>query len=216
MDCYCISGLGADHRIFSRLDLPGVDLRPLPWLTPVPYEPIAEYADRMRAGIDGGQPVLLGVSFGGMMAIEIARKLPGAVVIIVSSVRDHQQMPFWIKAGGRVYPHWLIPRLRRPRWRPGFLEDYFLGVETDADRQLVREFRNTVDQAYLDWSVWTIARWRNLWTPPSFYHIHGGRDRMFPLRKVQATQVIPDGGHLMIHNRAGEVSRALRDILRLC
>ena len=213
MDCYCISGLGADHRIFSRLDVPGVEFRPLPWLMPVPYEPIGEYADRMRAGITGERPVLLGVSFGGMMAIELARKLPGAVVIIVSSVRDCRQLPFWIKVGGRVYPHWLIPRLRRPRWRIGFLENYFLGVETEDDERLVREFRNKVDQRYLDWALHSIAYWKSMWTPAPFYHIHGGEDRIFPLRTVQATHVIPDGGHLMVYNRASEVSRVLRDIL---
>jgi pimeloyl-ACP methyl ester carboxylesterase len=213
LDCYCISGLGADERIFSRLEVPGVELRPLPWLTPVPYEPIGEYADRMRAGIADERPILLGVSFGGMMAIEMAKELPGATVIIVSSVRDRRQLPLWIKAGGRVYPHWLIPRMRRPRWRVRSLEGYFLGVETEEDRQLAGEFQDKVDQQYLEWAIGTIARWQNEWTPPSFFHIHGGRDRMFPLRSVEPTHVVPDGGHFMVYNKAEEVSRVLRGIL---
>jgi len=167
----------------------------------------------MRARIEAERPILLGVSFGGMMAIEIAKRIPGATVIIVSSVRDHRQLPFWIKAGGRVYPHWLIPRMRRPRWRVSFLENYFLGVETDEDGRLVSEFQNKVDQQYLDWAIGTIARWSNEWTPPHFYHIHGGRDRMFPLRRVDATHLIPDGGHLMVFNRHAAVSNVLREIL---
>ena len=213
MDCYCISGLGADQRIFSRLELAGVRLLPLPWLLPVPYEPIGEYANRMRAGIVGERPVLMGVSFGGMMAIEIAKKIPDATVIIISSARDRWQLPLWIKAGGRVYPHWLIPRLHRPRWRVSFFENYFLGLESPDDSRLVSDFQNKVDQQYLDWAVSTIARWQNEWTPPSFFHIHGGKDRMFPLRNVQPTHVIPDGGHLMIYNRAEAVSRMVHEIL---
>lgn len=214
MDCYCISGLGADERIFSRLALPGVCLRPLPWLTPVSaHEPISEYSDRMRAGIDGDRPVLLGVSFGGMMAIEIGKKMPGARVIIVSSVRDLAQLPVWIRIGGRVYPRWLDPGVKAPRRLMRFAEKYFFGVESDEDSQLVSDFQNKVDRQFLYWAIHTIARWRNLWIPPSFFHIHGGKDRMFPIRKVRPTHVIPDGGHLMVYNRAAAVSSALREIL---
>lgn len=214
MDCYCISGLGADERIFSRLELPGVRLRPLPWLVPVSaHEPIDGYADRMRAGIDGDQPVLLGVSFGGMMAIEIAKKMPGARVILVSSVRDHLQIPLWIKIGGRVYPRWLNPKVKAPRRWLRFAENYFIGVESAEDSQLVADFQNKVDRQFLYWAIHTIARWRNQWSPPSLYHIHGGKDRMFPILKVQPTHIVPGGGHLMVYNRAEAVGSVLRAIL---
>ncbi|HEY1212932.1 MAG TPA: alpha/beta hydrolase [Bryobacteraceae bacterium] len=213
MDCYCISGLGADERIFSRLELPGVRLRPLPWLSPAPHEPIGDYADRMRVGIEGERPLLMGVSFGGMMSIEIAKKIPGARVILVSSVREHSQIPSWIKLGGRVYPPWLNPRVRHPRKLMSFAENYFIGVESAEDSRLVAEFQNKVDRQFLYWAIHTIARWRNRWAPPSLYHIHGGKDRMFPIPKVQPTHIIPTGGHLMVFNRAPEVSKALRGIL---
>jgi len=213
LDIYCISGLGADERIFSRLELPGVRLLPLPWLTPVPDEPIGKYADRMRTGIAGARSILLGVSFGGMMAIEIAKKIPGATVILVSSVCDHGQIPLWIKLGGRMYPRWLNPRMRRPRQFSRFLEDHFVGVESDEDSRLVSEFQNKVDREFLYWAIHAIARWDNQWTPPALHHIHGGRDRMFPLRRVVPTHVIPDGGHLMVFNRAEAMSRVLREIM---
>ena len=82
MQCYCISGLGADHRLFSRLNLPGLSLYDLPWLPNQPDEPIAHYADRMKAAIRHDNPILLGVSFGGMMAIEIAKLYQSATVIL--------------------------------------------------------------------------------------------------------------------------------------
>jgi len=213
LDCYCISGLGADQRIFSRLDLPGVDLRPLPWLGPERFESIGAYAGRMREGISGERPLLMGVSFGGMMAIEIAKKIPGARVILVSSIRHHHQLPGWIKWGGRLYPSWFNPRIRAPRKTMGFIENYFIGVESAEDGRLVSEFQNKVDRRFLHWSIHVIARWRNEWTPPSLYHIHGGRDRMFPLRKVQPTHIVADGGHLMVFNRAEEMSRILRQLI---
>lgn len=194
--------------------MPGVHFLPLPWLTPSPDEPIGDYAGRMRTGIRAERPVLVGVSFGGMMAIEMAKELPGATVVILSSVSDDRQIPLWIKIGGRLYPRRLISGLKKPGWRPSRLEDHFLGVETIDDRLLVNEFRNTVQDGYVHWAIRTIARWRNRWKPASFYHIHGGRDRIFPLRKVRATHVVGDGGHLMVYNRAEAVSGILAGILR--
>jgi pimeloyl-ACP methyl ester carboxylesterase len=214
LDCYCISGLGADERIFSRLELPGIRLRPLSWLLPSSVdERIEDYADRMRAGIAGERPVLLGVSFGGMMAIEIAKKVPGARVILVSSVKEHRQIPLWIKFGGRVYPRWLNPTMRGPKKLTRFAENYFIGVESAEDSRLVSEFQNKVDRRFLYWAIHTIARWENRWAPDSLFLIHGGKDRMFPIRKIQPTYIIPDGGHLMVFNRAAEVSGVLRQIL---
>ena len=195
------------------MELPGVDLRPLPWLTPARFESIGAYAGRMREGIRGERPVLMGVSFGGMMAIEIAKKIPGARVILVSSIRDHHQLPLWIRWGGRIYPRWFNPRIRSPRRMMGFIENHFIGVESVEDSWLVSEFQNKVDRRFLHWSIHTIAQWRNEWTPPSLHHIHGGRDRMFPLRKVQPTHIVADGGHLMVFNRAEEMSRILRPLI---
>ncbi|HEX3933463.1 MAG TPA: hypothetical protein VHW43_02210, partial [Puia sp.] len=97
---YCISGLGADEHIFDGLDVPGVHWSHLPWVMPEGDETIEAYAGRMKAGIGEEAPILLGVSFGGMMAIEIAKWRPAAKVIIVSSIRHRRQLPFPIKMTG--------------------------------------------------------------------------------------------------------------------
>jgi hypothetical protein len=122
-------------------------------------------------------------------------------------------MPLWIKAGGRVYPRWLNPKMRSPGRFKRLAENYFIGVESAEDRQMVREFQNEVDEKFLYWAIHAIAGWQNRWKPSRFDHIHGGKDRMFPIRKVQPTRVIPDGGHLMVYNRAEAVSRVLSEIL---
>jgi len=54
-----------------------------------------------------------------------------------------------------------------------------------------------------------IVNWKNEWLPRQLYHLHGSRDRMFPLRRVKATHVVREGGHFMVNNRAEEVSTIL-------
>ena len=211
---YCISGLGADHRIFSKLDVPGIDFRPLPWLSPGRKENIGTYATRMREQVEEDRPVLLGVSFGGMMAIEIARAMPDATVILVSSVATRSQLPFWMRLGGYLHIERLAPAatIKQGTVLAPF-EDHMLGVESEEEAELCRDFRRHIDPGYLNWAIGVILRWRNKWRPRNFYHIHGGRDRIFPLRRVRPTHVIGDGGHLMIYNRAVQISRLLGDIL---
>lgn len=208
---YCISGLGADHHIFDPLEIPGVTFTHLPWLMPEEDEALGGYADRMRARIREEAPVLLGVSFGGMMAIEIAKMLPKATVIIISSIWHRRQLPFPIK---------MTTHLGLGKWTPPAnlkvlapFQDYFLGVETEADARLVREYRGNVDPHYLQWSIRNIAAWQNEWQPPHFYHLHGNKDKIFPIGMVRPTHVIEGGGHLMIHNRAGQIGQILTGLL---
>jgi pimeloyl-ACP methyl ester carboxylesterase len=211
---YCISGLGADHRIFTRLDVRGIDFAPLAWLTPVKDERIGTYAARMREKIREDRPVLLGVSFGGMMAIEIAKDIPAATVILVSSIRGRSQLPLGMKLGSLLHIDRLSPAgtIKRGAILNRF-ENYMLGVESEEEAALCLEYRRHIDRGYLNWAIRTILHWQNEWRPPDFYHIHGARDRIFPLRMAEPTHVIGDGGHLMIYNRAEEISRLLKGIL---
>jgi pimeloyl-ACP methyl ester carboxylesterase len=219
MDCYCISGLGADHRLFSRLNLPGgLCLRDLPWLPNEPNETIAHYAGRMKAAIQQDNPILLGVSFGGMMAIEIAKLYPFATVILISSIRNHRQRPTWMTLCGRLNLQRLLAKVNPPRkgaLRNGLapLEYYFQGIETSEDAVLYADFRNHIDFGFTRWAIGEILRWKNEWTPASIYHLQGGRDRIFPLSPQSVTKSLPDGGHFMVYNRAEWVSRELAAII---
>jgi len=211
IDIYCISGLGADQRIFSHLKVPGVRLLHLPWLIPHIDESIEAYALRMKADINGDNPVLMGVSFGGMMAVEIAKYYTTATVILISSIGGHQSLPWWMSTCGRLG----LNRLMSARLVKGMrrLENYYLGVETAEDAQLADEFRRKADPGYLYWAVDRIVNWKNEWLPGLFYHMHGSRDRMFPLRRVKATHIVLGGGHFMVNNRAEEINAILEKII---
>src|SRR5688500_20374409 len=81
-----LPGLGADARLFEpqRREFPGLEVPP--WLPPVRGESLADYGRRMAAQVKGDGPLCLGgVSFGGMVAVEMARHLPAERVVLVSS-----------------------------------------------------------------------------------------------------------------------------------
>jgi pimeloyl-ACP methyl ester carboxylesterase len=209
---YCISGFGADERVFSKLNFGEYDVRYIPWLMPEHKEKIETYATRMTAAIRHKDPVLMGLSFGGMMAIEMSKLISYEKVIIISSVKTKRELPRWMRWTGLLGLHKIVPLRSFAIIKP--LENHNLGIETKEEMRLVKSYRRHIEQKYTNWAVNQIVNWKNGSAPERMIHIHGGRDHIFPLRNIKADYVIPDGGHFMIMNRADKINIVLDKILR--
>ncbi|MEN9571587.1 MAG: hypothetical protein RL172_2818 [Bacteroidota bacterium] len=208
---YCISGLGADEKAFARINIPGYKLLHLTWIMPQKNEPISQYAARMAACINDEAPILMGLSFGGMMCIEIAKHKPGARLILLSSIQHRRQIPLWMRACGRLKLNQLIPIYSYSFLEP--VQNKFIGVSTPAEKEMVRAYRKNVSIPYLRWAIHQVLNWQNNWQPPIIHHIHGDADKIFPIKNVQPDCVIKGGGHLMIMNKAVEVNQLLQQLL---
>ncbi len=208
---YCVPGLGVDERAFARLAVPGWQIQVLSWLPPVKGEPLAVYAQRMRAQIREEEPVVLGLSFGGMIALEMARQAPLRQLILLSSIKGHAEMPLWMRVSGQLRLHRAVP-LPVMRFFSQF-NNGRLGVRTPEEKAFVNEYRRKADAQYLNWAIDAIVRWTNDWQPEGLVHIHGSGDRIFPVRNLKPTHLIPNGTHLMVFNQAAEVSKVLGEVL---
>ncbi|MEP7144418.1 MAG: alpha/beta hydrolase [Ferruginibacter sp.] len=208
---YCISGLGADNRAFSRLKPDGYQIVCLPWLTPLLNESITAYATRMSKAITADNPVLMGLSFGGMMSIEIAKLLPAEKVILISSIKSRNELPRWMKAAGTLRLNRIFPMRSTKLTEP--IQNRFIGISSTEDIEMVRSYRKNAPQVYLDWAINEVLRWRNEWQPPTLFHVHGDADKIFPINNLAPTHIIKEGGHFMIMNKAAEVNAALQQIL---
>ncbi len=208
---YCISGLGADERTFSKLKIDGFHLRVIQWLLPDADETIQHYAERMRAGIKEENPILMGLSFGGMVCTEIAKQIPVKKIILISSIKSSKELPFWMRTVASLRLNKIVPlkssRLTQP------IQNKMLGVTSDEEKALVAGFRRDVDLPYTNWAVNQAINWKNDWQHPDICHIHGDKDFMFPIKNIKATFTIKKGGHLMIMNRAAEVSDCINAAL---
>jgi pimeloyl-ACP methyl ester carboxylesterase len=201
---YCISGLGADEKIFANLQLDGHELKFISWLRPEKTESIKAYAARMAAPIKEKNAVVIGVSFGGMMAIEIARQIPLHKLILVSSIKSAEELPRWMKVAGKLKLNKVLPvRSFKITER---LDNNRLGVTNEEERKMVMAYRRSADLVYLEWAVNQILNWKNDWIPENIAHIHGDKDKIFPIKKVKASYIIKNATHLMVYNRAKEVS----------
>lgn len=214
---YCISGLGADERIFCKLQVPDTTFHYIRWVQPLPTESINNYATRLRDQITHTDPVLMGVSFGGMMSIEIAKMLSVDKVVLISSIKSSRELPRWMQVCGQLKFDKMLPAKPLHSIRPlralRPVQNYFLGTESEEEKAIANHFRDTVDPLYLRWSINQVLNWKNEWLPSNFYHLHGEKDHIFPLRKVRATHVVKEAGHFMIMNRCNEINEILQKIL---
>ena len=208
---YCVSGLGADERAFSKLKINGYTLKVIRWLMPEPNESIQQYAKRMLADITEDNPILMGLSFGGMICTEIAKQIPVDRIIIISSIKSAKELPLWMKAVATLKLNKIVPlkstRLTQP------IQNKMLGVQTDEEKSLVASLRREADLPYTNWAVHQAINWKNDWQHPNIYHIHGDKDNMFPIKNIKADFTIKNAGHFMIMNRADEVSGCINSIL---
>ncbi len=45
------------------------------------------------------------------------------------------------------------------------VQDFFIGAKGDKEKEIVRRYRENVQQDYLEWAVNAILNWKNDWKP---------------------------------------------------
>jgi pimeloyl-ACP methyl ester carboxylesterase len=213
MNVYFISGMGADGRLFKHIRLPeGFQMHFVQWITPEEEDTIPTYASRLLQQVDTTQPfALVGVSLGGIMAVEIAKISSPVATVIIGSIPVAAHLPRYYVTLGR--------RLGLLRVLPG---SFFKGAaslkrwltsETAEDRKLVWQMIDEADGDFLLWAMRAVLKWENKELPQPLWHIHGARDIVFPIMLTRPSHIIRKGGHLFIMTHAEQVNGILQDIL---
>lgn len=210
-DLYIFSGLGADERVFQRLDFSGFSTTFIKWIIPQDNETIENYATRLLDQITTNKPTLIGLSFGGLIAIEVAKLIDTKKVILIASAKTKMEIPFYYRFAGNFGLHKLLPiRLLKGS---NFITNWLFGTTSTFDKQLLKQILNDTDPTFLKWAIDKVARWTNQTPSKTIYHIHGTSDRILPYKFLNCHSTIKNGGHLMILNKADELNLVLRKLL---
>ena len=209
---YCISGLGADKRVFDKLQFKGYQPVHISWLAPNKQEKLADYAKRLAAEIKEDEPIVIGLSFGGIVAVEIAKHIAAEKVILISSVKSSQETPWYFKMFRWLPIHLLIP-FKSLLWAVYWLINWFFSLENQAEKKLLKAILVDTDAQFLKWALNQVVYWRSQEIPDRIFHLHGTGDRIFPLRFIQPDLTVEGGGHFMIMNRAELVSQIIDRII---
>lgn len=212
MKLYIISGLGADFSVFENITFPrSVEPIFIPWLMPEGNECLENYIWRMSQKINPKEPfALLGYSFGGIIVQEIHRKMPAKKVIILSSVKSHEEMPFIGKFFNKFS---IIPLLPISNFeKNAMFAKLFIGRFIESDASLVNKYFVIQNPEYIKWSLDKIVHWKSE-KNPEVIQISGDQDLAFPIKYLQPDYCIHGATHMLPATHGKEVSSILREIL---
>lgn len=203
---YAIGGLGADHRVFQHLDL-NVKIHVLQWEKPQQKESLSDYALRMSNQIEVGfEGWLIGVSFGGIVAQEIAR-IRSIKVMLISSMATVNELPKVYQWIGKMRLISIVPAFCFKL--PKFLAVFLFGAEHQS---LLMEIIRETDPTFIKWALQQIVSWQNNERLLSC-RIHGDNDRLFPMVKRMNIDYKINGGHFIIVDQSKEISKVINDKL---
>lgn len=211
---YFVPGLAANNKIFEHIQLDNTkyECHFLEWKIPiVKDESIKAYAQRMCDEITHTNPILIGVSFGGIMVQEMSKLIPVEKVIIISSVKSNIEFPKRLKFALLSKAYKLFPAK--------FIEnldsyiDYFLGDYQQKKVEAYKKYMSVRNADYLHWAIYTVLHWKQIETLPNIYHIHGNNDSVFPSKYISDYIKIEGGTHAMVLTKAKKISLEIDKIL---
>lgn len=87
------------------------------------------------------------------------------------------------------------------------------GVIRKNDKDLFKRVLADTDIDFLKWAINIIVTWENVDLHPQLKHIHGTRDKLLPFKNAEEAIAIENGGHLMVLDKAKQVSEVLHRVI---
>jgi len=204
---YCFSGLGADERVFDFLEIDSnYELVPVKWIDPLLNESIEDYSLRISKNIMDENPFgILGVSFGGLVAQEVSKVLNSKFTFVISSISKPSEIPFLL----RFIPNIFFKILPKKFFcLPHFMANFFFSAN---NKKLLSQILRDANPNFTKWALIAFKKWKSQNILLNVFFISGSKDRL--IKPVKGAVNIPNGGHFMIVDSAGEVSSRINDLL---
>ncbi len=215
---YLLPGLGANEKMF-QYQIQAINHIVVPkWLAPLEAESLSEYALRWSKVFDFKRGDSIGgMSFGGQVALELARHLPFESVFLISSNRRYQEISSLFKLQNQMLqnlPEGVVRMGLKNIALPQLMSKEDLkSQEIDWLQQMITD----IDFSFFKWASQAISRWDYEFNPSEFempvYQIRGEHDSFIQYTHEDEAQVIGGGHHLINYTHAGEVNQWLSQII---
>ncbi|PZX39714.1 hypothetical protein LX97_02068 [Nonlabens dokdonensis] len=197
---YFMPGMAASSLIYENIKLPEdkFTMHFLEWIVPVEKEPLSIYVKRLLAHVKHVKPVLVGVSFGGVIVQEMAKQIEVEKLVLISTVKSNKEFPRRMRFSKTTGLHKILPTSLVQSI--DVLSKYSFGI-APKKIEMYKKYLSVNSSIYLDWALDTIMNWDQEEPIPDCIHIHGDADPVFPIKYIDDCIVVPQGTHVMIVNR---------------
>lgn len=209
---YFFPGLGASPKIFEFISLPKeeYELHFLEWKMPLSInESIENYAARMCEDIKESNPILIGVSFGGIMVQEMSKLIAAKKVIIISSIKSHHELPTALRIirdtkAYKLFPSKMLENIEN-------YAKYFLGDYLKKRAELYKMYLSVRNADYMQWAIYNVLHWKQEKPIKNITHIHGLDDNVFPVKYIDDFIAVEKANHAMILTKAKTISNIIKE-----
>ena len=191
-------GMSANPLIFKRIKFSDekYEIHFLKWAKPVLNESIENYSKRLLDFIKHKNPILIGVSFGGLIVQELSKLIDVEKVIIISSIKSNRELPLYMKSAKflKLYNYFPLK----------LFDDVFnisksLKINKIYKKlDLIDKYLSVRDENYLKWAIREILNWKQEKPLQEVIHIHGDKDLTFPISLIKDCIIVPGATHALI------------------
>ncbi len=204
---YFISGLGADERIFQKLQFnKNYKIHYIQWIEPLYNETLKNYCLRLSTQFkETENSIIIGLSFGGIVAQELSKIIPFKKIILISSIKSHTELPIYYRLVAKTKIHRILPYATFKHIFP--IAKWFFSTKTIEESTILKTFLKQTSNVFLKWAInimLTEKCFNSNHIP--LFHIHGTKDRILPYKYLENATPIENGGHLMVYSKYKEVN----------
>ncbi|WP_317134292.1 alpha/beta hydrolase [Flavobacterium agricola] len=163
-------------------------------------ESLTSYVKRLLVDVVHENPILVGVSFGGIIIQEMSKFIQVRKLVVVSSVLSEKEFPKRMVLAQKLKLYRLFPTALFSNFDA--LQYFMVSKNLRKRLELYKTYLFMNDKKYLDWAIATILNWKTdlHLNNTQVIRIHGENDEVFPLKYINTNHcyVIPKATHAMI------------------
>ncbi len=212
---YAFCGLGARADEFDLLkkNLVPITLKVIEYPEPKENESLDSFVKRIDGLLPLDASVFIGVSLGGIIAQKIALKRKGKAIVI-SSIVSGDEVPWYFK---KADTYNLAKKIQ-------IKDVYAFLLKTSTIRlpkvyaslyKLVVSRVSNMTNAFVHWTIKTIATYPKTKKTPSILRVHGIHDAVFPVSLCEYFPgiILLPGTHFLIHEKPKEIAFLIQSFL---
>lgn len=206
-----LPGMMADSRLFAPQLKQFPDAIVPAWPVHKTTDTLRSFAERLAGCLPQGPMVVVGVSFGGLVALELARFVDTQCCVVVSAVRSPREFP-WpmrvLRPLGRSHPRLfdaatrLGVRATRPSLRP-------------VTKRRFNRMLSGPNAEFYRWASWAVLNWQGTRIGCPVRQVHGSVDRTFPVARTKPDTIVEQAGHGLIMTHPRIVNDVIRESLQV-
>ncbi len=209
-----LPGLAANQKLFAPQLAEIPQARMLDWIKPLTEESLADYAKRWSQQLDFRcEDVLIGMSFGGQVALELAKHLPLKACLLISANRRSSEIKNQFRIQAKVLPSLSDSMLRGSLLKVGIpLLKRWEGLGQQEVLWL-QEMVKEMDIDFFRWATQAAAQWNYEFNPSDFqmpiFQIHGEKDPIIRIQNPKEVEILKGASHLLTLTHPKELNQWL-------